>query len=206
MLAVVVRGLSKHQSAFLFDCCVFIARFTSLSCYSSAKTRIRPVKSYHPDGSVRKLKARFCARGDKQVEGIDYFNTFAPVINWTTVRLMLILTLILNLSTCQVDYRAAFVHLPIDRDPNWENMSQQERDRSGIYLEMPRGFAEQGKVLKLRRSLYGLKQSPRNFFQHLKGKLEAVGLHSQDHVDPCLFMSDKVIVLVYVDDTLFYSP
>ena len=46
MLAVVVRGLSKHQSAFLFDCCVFIARFASLSCYSSAKTRIRLVKSY----------------------------------------------------------------------------------------------------------------------------------------------------------------
>ena len=46
MLAVVVRGLSKHQSAFLFDCCVFIARFASLSCYSSAKTRIRPVKLY----------------------------------------------------------------------------------------------------------------------------------------------------------------
>ena len=41
-----VRGLSKHQSAFLFDCCVFIARFASLCCYSSAKTRIRPVKSY----------------------------------------------------------------------------------------------------------------------------------------------------------------
>ena len=41
-----VRGLSKHQSAFLFDFCVFIARFASLSCYSSAKTRIRPVKSY----------------------------------------------------------------------------------------------------------------------------------------------------------------
>ena len=41
-----VRGLSKHQSAFLFDCCVFIARFALLSCYSSAKTRIRPVKSY----------------------------------------------------------------------------------------------------------------------------------------------------------------
>ena len=119
---------------------------------------------------------------------------------------MLILTLILNLCTCQVDYTASFVHSPIDRDPNWENMSQQEQDRSGVYLEMPQGFAEQGKVLKLRRSLYGLKQSPCNFFQHLKGKLEAVGLHSQDHVDPCLFMSDKVIVLVYVDNTLFYSP
>ena len=46
MLAVVVRELSKHQSAFTFDCSVFIARFASLSCYSSAKTRIRPVKSY----------------------------------------------------------------------------------------------------------------------------------------------------------------
>ena len=41
-----VRELSKHQSAFLFDCCIFIARFASLSCYSSAKTRIRPVKLY----------------------------------------------------------------------------------------------------------------------------------------------------------------
>ena len=41
-----VRRLSKHQSAFLFDCCVFIARFVSLSCFSSAKTRIRPVKLY----------------------------------------------------------------------------------------------------------------------------------------------------------------
>ena len=46
VLAVVVRELSKHQSAFLFDCCIVIARFTSLSCYSSAKTRIQPVKSY----------------------------------------------------------------------------------------------------------------------------------------------------------------
>ena len=42
-----VRELSKHQSAFLFDCCVVIARFASLSCYSSVKTRIRPVKLYH---------------------------------------------------------------------------------------------------------------------------------------------------------------
>ena len=41
-----VRELSKHQGAFLFDCCIFIARFASSSCYSSAKTRIRPVKSY----------------------------------------------------------------------------------------------------------------------------------------------------------------
>ena len=41
-----VRELSKHQSAFLFDCCIFIARFALLSCYSSVKTRIQPVKLY----------------------------------------------------------------------------------------------------------------------------------------------------------------
>ena len=46
VLAVVVRELSKHQCCFLFDCCIVIARFASLSCYSSVKTKIRPVKSY----------------------------------------------------------------------------------------------------------------------------------------------------------------
>ena len=47
MLAVVVRELSKAPVCFLFDCCIFIVRFMSLSWYSSAKTRIRPVKLYH---------------------------------------------------------------------------------------------------------------------------------------------------------------
>ena len=61
-----------------------------------------------PDGSVRKLKTRFCVRGDKRVEGIALFDTFAPVINWTTVRLMLILSVIHGLATKQVDYTAAF--------------------------------------------------------------------------------------------------
>ena len=90
-------------------------------------TRVFQYKRY-PDGSVWKVIARFCACGDKEVEGIDYFDAFAPVINWTMVRLMLILTLILNLSTCQVNYMAAFVHSPINHDPNWDNMSQQEQD------------------------------------------------------------------------------
>jgi Reverse transcriptase (RNA-dependent DNA polymerase) len=61
-------------------------------------------------------------------------------------------------------------------------------------------------VLKLKKSLYGLKQAPRNFFLHLKSKLEEVGFVSQADVDPCLFVGNQVICLVYVDDTLFYSP
>jgi len=158
-----------------------------------------------PHGAIRKLKARFCARGDMQIEGIDFFETFAPVVSWSTVRIMLILSIVLGLKTRQVDYTAAFVHALIDRDPNWDNMTTQERDQSGIFIEMPRGFREPGKVLKLKRSLYGLKQSPRNFFLHLKDKLEACGFVQQQDVDACLFISEKVICLVYVDDTLFFA-
>jgi hypothetical protein len=70
---------------------------------------------------------------------------------------------------------------------------------------MPRGFSQPGKVLKLKKSLYGLKQAPRNFFQHLKSKLEKIGFQSSES-DACLFISDKVICIVYVDDTLLFSP
>jgi hypothetical protein len=58
---------------------------------------------------------------------------------------------------------------------------------------------------KLRKPLYELKQSPRNFFHHLRGKVHVVVVTSSTS-DPCLFISDKVIALVYVDDTLLFSP
>jgi Reverse transcriptase (RNA-dependent DNA polymerase) len=124
------------------------------------------------------LKACFCVRGDGQREGIDYFDTYAPVINWQTARLMLVLSIILNLATKPVDYTAAFIHAPIDKDPNWDHRTPEEQSRSRIYVQMPRGFSKPGKVLKLKKSLYGLKQAPRNFFLHLKAQLEAIGFRS----------------------------
>jgi hypothetical protein len=60
-------------------------------------------KQYH-DGSDRKLKARFCVCGDKQVEGVDYFDNYAPVVTRTIVQILLILSSILGLATTQVDY------------------------------------------------------------------------------------------------------
>jgi hypothetical protein len=62
-----------------------------------------------PDVTIRKLKARFCVRGDRQSEGIGFFDMYAPVLNWLTVRLMLVLLKILGLATKQVDYTAALV-------------------------------------------------------------------------------------------------
>lgn len=142
-----------------------------------------------PDGCIRKLKARFCARGYEQKEGVDYHETFAPVVNWTTVRFLLIMSILLNLKTKQVDYVAAFIQSDIDTE---------------VFVEMPRGFSTPGKVLRLKKSLYGLKQSPRNHFNNLSSKLEELGFEASE-ADPCLFVSDKVICLVYVDDTLFFS-
>ena len=84
------------------------------------------IKRY-PDGLVKKLKACFCARGDRQIEGVNYFDTFAPVVNWTTVRLLLILTAQLGLATKQVDYTAAFIHADIVLPPDFDSMTPQEQ-------------------------------------------------------------------------------
>jgi len=145
----------------------------------------------YPDASVRKVKARFCVRGDRQIQDVDFHETWAPVVNWNTVRPMLILSQVLGLSTKQVDYTTAFLHAPIEEE---------------VYVAMPRGFSEPNKVLKLKRCLYGLKQATRNCFQFLQANLEDIGFQPQTEVDPCLFISKNCICLVYVDDTLFFSP
>ena len=158
-----------------------------------------------PTGEVKKHKARFCVAGNFAVANVDYFDTWCPLVNWTTVRLLLILSVILDLATLQVDYTVAFVHAPIDLPPGYDKMSPEEKARVGTFVEMPRGFTKKGKVLRLNKSLYGLPQSPRNFFLHLKSQLESIGFESKHDVDPCLFVSDKVICLVYCDDTLLYA-
>jgi hypothetical protein len=142
----------------------------------------------YPDGAIRKLKARYCARGFEQVEGVDYFETFAPVVMWLTVRLLLIMSILLELETTQIDYTAAFVHAPID---------------CLVYVEMPPGFKVPGQVWKLRKSLYGLAQSPRNYFLYTRDKLLAMGF-VQSEADPCLFISSDIICLIYVDDALLF--
>ena len=120
-----------------------------------------------PDGRIRKYKARICVRGNQQEHGFDYFDTYAPVVSWNTLRLLLVLTATLGLSTKQVAYTLAFVQEKLDpTDPP-------------IFIEMPRMFEKPVHVLKLKRSLYGLRQLPLNFFMHLKRGLEQRNLSSQ---------------------------
>jgi hypothetical protein len=70
---------------------------------------------------------------------------------------------------------------------------------------MPRLFEQEGMILKLKRSVYGLRQSPLNFFNTLKAGLEARGFEQLKQLDPCLFRSNDVICVCYVDDCLFFS-
>jgi hypothetical protein len=95
----------------------------------------------------------FCAQGKfGQNEGADFFVTYAPVVNWQTVRLMLGMSLLMGLSTRQVDCKAVFVHAAIDKDHTWENMTKEEPKQSGLYIDMPCGFAKHDKVFKLKKS------------------------------------------------------
>ena len=146
----------------------------------------------YPDGQVKKFKARFCARGDQQVTGVDVFETWAPVAQLTTIQMMLILEVLLGLCSKQGDVTAAFVHALID-------------SRADIYVAMPHGFGIKGKkVLKLRRCLYGLKDSPCQYWLYTVKKMESCGL-KQSTLDPCLFVGDKVICVIHVDDSLFWA-
>jgi hypothetical protein len=67
---------------------------------------------------------------------------------------------------------------------------------------MPKLFNVKGKVWKLKRAIYGLKDAPRAYFLHTKNKLEELGFRQSD-ADPCLFIPPTVICLIYVDDALF---
>ena len=69
-----------------------------------------------PDGEVKKFKARFCVRGDHQEHGINYWETWSPVVQWSTIRTLMILAAKENLVSAQCDITAAFVTAPIPPD------------------------------------------------------------------------------------------
>ena len=62
-----------------------------------------------PDGAICKLKTHICTQDFEQKEGIDYFETFAPVVQWMTVHICLIAIILLVLENKQIDYTAVFL-------------------------------------------------------------------------------------------------
>ena len=94
------------------------------------------------------FKARYVAKGYSQIEGIDYTETFSPTARMETIRSLIQLAVQEDLIVHQMDVKTAFLHAPIDED---------------IYVSQPIGYAIENKVWKLQKSLYGLKQSGRNW-------------------------------------------
>jgi hypothetical protein len=106
----------------------------------------------YPDGLIKKFKACFCARGDQQIIGFDFFKTYAPVVQWTTIRLMFILEILLGLKSKQGDITCAFLYADLEPGEN-------------VYVDMPLGFSQYlkdgtKKCLKLKKTLKELWQSP----------------------------------------------
>ena len=121
----------------------------------------------------------------------EEIDTFAPVVQWSTVRLMLILTQCLNLETLSIDFSNAFAQADMPEDKT-------------VYLHLPcrfmpaEGFGKE-MVLRLKKSLCGQAEAPRLWYEKLKVGLKDRGFKTLQ-IDPCLFISKMVIVVTYVDD------
>lgn len=113
-------------------------------------------------------KARICTDGSQQQYGIDYWDTFAPTVTWSTARLVLCLSSLLNLHGCQINYTQAFPQVDLN-DP--------------VFMRIPEGWQLTDTVgniipnmaINLKKNLYGTKAAARNWYLKLKAGLKACG-------------------------------
>ena len=143
-----------------------------------------------PEGNIVH-KARFVAKGYAQIAGLDYSDTFSPTAKMTTIRLMMQFAAQFDLQVHQLDVKTAYLNAPIDCE---------------VYLKQPEGYSKTSEkevlVWKLNKSLYGLKQSGRNWNAVLDSFFKQHGFTKSAN-DACLYKkgeSSPIIVLIWVDD------
>lgn len=148
------------------------------------------------DGYVERFKARLVAKGYAQLYGVNYDETFAPVVRFSSIRALLAFGVQNEMFIHQMDVVAAFLNGALEEE---------------IYMLQPDGYAQAGSeqlVCKLKKSLYGLKQSPRCWNTAFSEYMRSIGFE-QNTADPCVFVrveeADVTIVAVYVDDLIILT-
>lgn len=158
-------------------------------------TNIIPVKwvfkiKTDENGKIIKFKARITPKGFKQKYGVDFFEIFANTGKYKSLRTLLSITAKKDMELRQLDVPQAFTQAEL---------------KEIVYMEMPPGFEIPGMVCRLKKSLYGLKQSPRNWYQLISSFIKETLGFKACVSDPCLFTktSDtgkKIIIFLFVDD------
>ena len=148
---------------------------------------------YKADGSVERHKARLVAKGCSQKPGLDYEETFSPVAKYRSIRTLLAIANQLNLEVHQMDVSTAFLNGKLEEE---------------IYMSQPDRYVKEGEeelVCKLNKSIYGLKQSSRCWFNTIDEFLENSG-YTKSSSDPCIYIKregeDIMLIALYVDDLI----
>ena len=121
------------------------------------------------------------AQGYTQKEGIDYYETFAPIARLETIRILLAFSCYMDFKLYQMDVKSAFLNGTIKEE---------------VYIEQPLGFEDHkfpNHVYKLNKALYGLKQAPRAWYERLSKFLIENGF-KRGNVDTTLFIKKKIKV------------
>ena len=145
---------------------------------------------FHPDGSLARYKARWVLRGFTQQTGIDYGETFSPVVKPAMIRTVLSIAAGRSWAIHQLDIKNAFMHRHLAKT---------------VYMQQPSGFVDTANptcVCRLNRSLYGLKQAPRAWFSRFTTYLLQLGFVAS-RSDSSLFILHRgtqlAYLLLYVD-------
>ena len=141
-----------------------------------------------------RYKARLVAKGYSQVHGVDFHDVFSPIVKHSSIRVLLALVAMYDLELEQLDVKTAFLHGELEEQ---------------IYMEQPHGFEVDGKedhVCLLKKSLYGLKQSSRQWYKRFDSFMLGHG-YTRSMYDSCVYFrkltdGSFVYLLLYVDDML----
>jgi hypothetical protein len=144
-----------------------------------------------PDGEKLKLRARLVANGQRQKHGLDYSETFAPTTNMTTIRTVLAIAAHRDWEIHQIDIKSAYLNAEL---------------KDTIYMRAPPGYLkaeDEGKVLLLLRSLYGLKQAGFEWSEELEKFFLDAGF-TRSQVDQAVYFrreaEEHTVITVSVDD------